>query len=83
MFWEDHGILIPVDPAPGDSDSAQTTGKDADAEEEELRTWHDVALSIAAVLMDKIRAEVRTRLSYTTSAVSVDLPFDSSKLLSP
>jgi len=33
-----------------------------------LRTWHDVALSIAAELMDKIRAEVHTQLGYTTSA---------------
>jgi DNA polymerase eta len=34
-------------------------------------TWHDVALSIAAELMDKIRAEVRTQLEYTTSAVRI------------
>ena len=43
----------------------------ADGEEGTLRTWHDVALSIAAELMDKIRAEVRIQLGYTTSAVSL------------
>jgi DNA polymerase eta len=63
-----HGILIPVDPPRGDSDSAHEIGKD----EDELKTWHDVALSIAAELMDKIRAEVHTQLGYATSAVSVD-----------
>ncbi|KAI9454558.1 DNA/RNA polymerase [Lactarius psammicola] len=62
----DHGILIPVDPPPGDTDSTPTIGKDV--EEDEPRTWHDVALSIAAELMDKIRADVRTQLGYTTSA---------------
>lgn len=34
-------------------------------------TWHDVALSIAAELMDKAREEVRIKLGYSTSAVSV------------
>ncbi len=65
-----HGILIPVDPPPGDSDPTHKIGKDV--EEDEPKTWHDVALSIAAELMDKIRAEVHTQLGYTTSAVSVD-----------
>lgn len=32
-------------------------------------TWHDVALSIGAELMGKIREEVRVKLGYTTSAV--------------
>lgn len=32
-------------------------------------TWHDIALSIAASLMLKMRDEVKTRLRYTTSAV--------------
>ena len=67
-----HGILIPVDPPPEDSDSADKIGKDVDEDEDEPRTWHDVALSIGAELMDKIRAEVRTQLGYNTSAVSVN-----------
>ncbi|KAH9057824.1 DNA/RNA polymerase [Lactarius vividus] len=65
-----HGILIPVDPLPlEDSDSAHKVREYVNADEEdEPRTWHDVALAIAAELMDKIRAEVRTQLGYTTSA---------------
>ena len=39
-------------------------------EDDEQTTWHDVALSIAAELMMKIREDIRTKLGYTTSAVS-------------
>lgn len=67
----DHGILIPVNPPPEDSDSAHKIDVDAE-EEDKLRTWHDVALSIAAEFMDNIRAGVHTQLGYTMSAVSVD-----------
>jgi DNA polymerase eta len=67
-----HGILIPVDPPPEDSDSAHKR-KDVDEDDgDKPRTWHDVALSIAAELMDKIRSEVRTQLGYNTSAVSIN-----------
>jgi DNA polymerase eta len=72
IFWENRGILIPVDPPLENSDPAHDTRADADAkvdDDDAPRTWHDVALSIAAELMNKIRAEVRTQLGYTTSAV--------------
>lgn len=74
ISWQGRGIVIPVDPPPEDlaAGSAHGTGIEpgtADGDEDVLRTWHDVALSIAAELMDKIRAEVRTQLQYTTSAV--------------
>jgi DNA polymerase eta len=36
-------------------------------------TWHDVALSIAAEMMQKAREEVRVNLGYSTSAVSQSL----------
>ena len=40
-------------------------------EAEELpTTWHDVALSIAAEMMQKARDDVRIKLGYSTSAVS-------------
>jgi DNA polymerase eta len=55
-----------------DSGLADDTGTDVEAKvdgDDAPRTWHDVALSIAAEFMDKIRAEVRTQLGYTTSAV--------------
>lgn len=38
-------------------------------EEDSATTWHDVALSIAAELMGKIRHDVYTKLGYSTSAV--------------
>ncbi|KAH9847546.1 DNA/RNA polymerase [Lenzites betulinus] len=37
-------------------------------EEDTLTTWHDVALSIAAELMLRIREDIRAKLGYTTSA---------------
>ena len=48
---------------------------------EELLTWHDVALSIAAELMQRARDEVRTNLGYSTSAVrgSLFISADSSR----
>jgi DNA polymerase eta len=33
-------------------------------------TWHDIALSIAASMLLRMRDEVKNRLGYTTSAVS-------------
>ena len=41
------------------------------AESDDSTTWHDVALSIAAELMLRIREEIRAKLGYTTSAVGV------------
>ncbi|KAI0636227.1 hypothetical protein C8Q77DRAFT_629149 [Trametes polyzona] len=38
------------------------------SEDDDLTTWHDVALSIAAELMLRIREDIRTKLGYTTSA---------------
>lgn len=48
--------------------------------EEPPATWHDVALSIAAAMMQRARDEVRIALGYSTSAVSGSLAitFDSS-----
>ncbi|KAI0833689.1 DNA/RNA polymerase [Trametes gibbosa] len=37
-------------------------------EDDKLTTWHDVALSIAAELMLRIREDIRAKLGYTTSA---------------
>ena len=76
ISWEGRGNLIPIDPpsddqAVGPPHATVTNLEVADGEEGTPRTWHDVALSIAAELMDKIRAEVRMQLGYTTSAVSL------------
>lgn len=75
ISWGGRGILIPIDPpsedqAAGPPHATGTDSEIADGEDGTPRTWHDVALSIAAELMDKIRAEVRMQLGYTTSAVS-------------
>ncbi|KAL7279346.1 hypothetical protein ACG7TL_007187 [Trametes sanguinea] len=37
-------------------------------EDDDSTTWHDVALSIAAELMLRIREDIRDKLGYTTSA---------------
>ena len=44
-------------------------------DEQYTTTWHDVALSIAAELMDRARGKVR-EMGYTTSAVSFHIPFN-------
>ena len=42
--------------------------------EETPTTWHDIALSVAAEMMQRARDQVRTKLGYSTSAVRVSLP---------
>ncbi|KAI0067378.1 DNA/RNA polymerase [Artomyces pyxidatus] len=75
ISWENLGIIIPIHPNP--ESTGGVVGEGADQSEEVLTvvdgkdvhtTWHDVALSIAAERMNKIRADVRTQLGYTTSA---------------
>ncbi|KAI0308763.1 hypothetical protein OF83DRAFT_1296428 [Amylostereum chailletii] len=66
ISWQDRGIVIPINP-PDDAASPAESGQEADGKEAET-TWHDVALSIAAEIMNDIRAAVRTKLGYTTSA---------------
>ncbi len=53
------------------SNVSEPSNDDEDVEDDDtLTTWHDVALSIAAELMLRIREDIRTKLGYTTSAVS-------------
>ncbi|KAJ7678513.1 DNA polymerase eta [Mycena rosella] len=59
VSWNHLGTLIPIDPSPEPNDS-----KEIDMPS----TWHDVALSIAAELMEKVRQEINAKLGYTTSA---------------
>lgn len=49
-------------------------GRYVSEDEQYTTTWHDVALSIAAELMDQARGKVR-EIGYTTSAVSFHIPF--------
>jgi len=80
ISWEKLSVVVPISPGTEGSEDqpeSSTKGHDLDngAQEEidEAPTWHDVALSIAAELMEKIRDTVRTKLGYTTSAVSAVL----------
>ncbi|TFK91388.1 DNA/RNA polymerase [Polyporus arcularius HHB13444] len=55
----------------GESSMSDHEGDEDDhavEEDDEQTTWHDVALSIAAELMMKIREDIRAKLGYTTSA---------------
>jgi DNA polymerase eta len=77
ISWEGLGVIVPVSPAsekteeqPQSSIGGNGFEDEVREESDELATWHDVALSIAAELMEKIRYEVRTKLGYTTSAVN-------------
>ncbi|KAG2157918.1 uncharacterized protein EDB93DRAFT_1246415 [Suillus bovinus] len=59
--WDDLGTVLP----PEGTDGA---GEQSSIEVDGGGTWHDVALSIAAELMRKIREDVHLKLGYTTSA---------------
>lgn len=62
--WNNLGELIPIHTAE-ENDSEEIHF----AEDDVTCTWHDVALSIAAELTAKIRADVHENLGYTMSAV--------------
>lgn len=84
ISWDGLGTVIPVNPPPKDEDEKEPAGEDGDTEVPEevvdelegvheddgATTWHDVALSLAAELMDKIRHNIYAKLGYSTSAVS-------------
>lgn len=59
--WNDLGTAL----LPEGTDDA---GKKSDIEVDGSATWHDVALSIAAELMQNIREDIHSKLGYTTSA---------------
>lgn len=76
ILWDNLGAVVPISPPAKTSEGTEKSetsddGLESETSEggDELTTWHDVALSIAAGLMEKIRAEVRNQLGYTTSAV--------------
>ncbi|KAJ7723474.1 hypothetical protein B0H14DRAFT_3900227 [Mycena olivaceomarginata] len=54
VSWE-FGVLVPIDPS-------------VEEEPEVPSTWHDVALSIGAECMEKVRQQISAKLGYTTSA---------------
>ncbi|KAJ7086108.1 hypothetical protein B0H15DRAFT_358014 [Mycena belliarum] len=58
VSWNELGTLVPINPA-----------QESDADSDDIpSTWHDVALSIGAELMEKVRQEIKAKMGYTTSA---------------
>ena len=85
ISWEGLGVVVPISPqAEGSEDQpgSSTIQNEVGGREDELATWHDVSLSIAAELMEKIREDIRTKLGYTTSAVIGHLKAVDDKLIS-
>ncbi|KAG6328300.1 hypothetical protein ID866_10789 [Astraeus odoratus] len=65
--WSQLGVLIPVVTRDDDSEAKDEA---PNYEDYHKTTWHDVALSIGAELMSRVREEVCKQLGYTTSALS-------------
>ncbi|KAJ7056575.1 DNA/RNA polymerase [Mycena amicta] len=53
-LWHEHSTIIPIDPSQEEAFNP--------------KTWHDIALSIGAELMHKVRHQISEKLTYTTSA---------------
>ena len=76
ISWDGLGAVVPISTIfEGSNDQPESSTKENGFVEEvsergQFTSWHDVALSIAAELMEKIRNDVRNKLGYTTSAVS-------------
>lgn len=63
--WPGIGHVIPAAPA------IEATPAQDQTQAESMTTWHDVALSLAAEVMDEARRKVLQELGYSTSAVSL------------
>lgn len=71
ICWDGLGNVVPVNPNTESSEiGVVPEGNKEDEDADCLPTWHDVALSIAAELMQTARDEIRTKLGYSTSAAS-------------
>jgi DNA polymerase eta len=70
IVWDPISNIFPIR---GDAPRAEDGDGDGydGPEEEEMGGWEDYALSIGAVLMGRIRAEVKRELGYTCSAVRI------------
>lgn len=71
ISWAEAGNVFPVRGEAGDGDP--TVDYDGNDEEgrEGVGGWEDIALCIGAELMARLRGEVREKLGYTCSAVSM------------
>ncbi|GLB40498.1 putative eta dna polymerase [Lyophyllum shimeji] len=76
IAWDGLGHVIPVNPAPAGEGNAEGTPSNQEASASTRTdeasdppcTWHDVALSIGAELINKARQQVYEKLGYSTSA---------------
>ncbi|KAG6898208.1 hypothetical protein C0992_003320 [Termitomyces sp. T32_za158] len=69
--WDDikHSFVIPIHPTPPEGDKKDGTDLVCALKgQEHLPTWHDIALSIGAELMEAARRQVFEQLGYSTSA---------------
>ncbi|KAF9006628.1 hypothetical protein BDQ17DRAFT_1352101 [Cyathus striatus] len=67
--WNNLGHVVPL--TSSDSSDLDTSGRSVGANpslQEVKTTWHDVALSIAAEMVAKVRREIHSKLGYTLSA---------------
>lgn len=73
ICWDRLGNVVPANPDMeiNDSGSTSPTRKEDNDDYGSHSTWHDVALSIAAELMQGARDVIREQLGYSTSAVGV------------
>jgi DNA polymerase eta len=74
LQWDSTSVLIPIDPSSSESSSGSDHNEDQAQLENSVTTWHDVALSIAAEMMAKVRTEIYEKLGYSTSAVWLTIP---------
>lgn len=68
---ENESLFSNEDDAPSTDAAGHAQSFDAALDADRPLTWHDIALSIAASQMLKMRDEVKSRLGYTTSAVRI------------
>lgn len=69
ISWGGIGNLIPTEPTE-DQSELREENLTTESQHVEPSTWHDVALSIGAELIMRMRVDVKEKLGYTTSAVS-------------
>ena len=70
--WSAGTNVIPISPKDSVADNPGEPSASAAGDpeiEEPPATWHDIALSIGAEMMQRARDQVRTKLGYSTSAV--------------
>ena len=77
VIWNANTSLIPISPKDDVTDNPGEPGAPAVDDpvlEDPPITWHDIALSVAAEMMQSAREQVRAKLGYSTSAVCASYP---------